>query len=386
MIPFQLHRRVPLIRRPFYQRDQARLERDRALAERDAAITERNHAREECDRLRALVDLRLAPSDDMIDRNALDVYRDPVETPQFRSRFGGLWTDLSNAKDLVAGRLAIGEVTELDAVNLLAFIERGYVILRGAVNEQLVDALNADVGRLLADPPAEAWVNCIEDGHSVTRPLRSEDANAHEKMLKLLDLYSFLPSARDVIFASATFRFLKLIFMRPVLVHQSLFFFKGSQQPLHKDTAFVRVSSPMELVASWTALEDVQLGSGELIYFPESHKDPEFLFEGKYKWCPPGSDELDKFYASLNDAAARGGNQRRSLRVAKGDVLIWSADLAHGGGEIGDSTKTRQSVVAHYSPGNVYPMYRHYEGSSEIIDYGNGQLSCFAKKLYWKSG
>ena len=147
----------------------------------------------------------------------------------------------------------------------------------------------------------------MEDGHSVTRALRSEDANAHDKTLKLLDLYSFLPSARNVIFASDTLRFLKLIFMRPALVHQSLFFFKGSQQPLHKDTAFVRVSSPMEFAASWTALEDVQPGSGELIYFPESHEDPEFLFEGKYKWCPPGSDDLKKFYASLNDVAAQKG-------------------------------------------------------------------------------
>ena len=37
MIPFQLHRRVPLVRRPFFQRDQAIRERDALIAERDAA-------------------------------------------------------------------------------------------------------------------------------------------------------------------------------------------------------------------------------------------------------------------------------------------------------------------------------------------------------------
>jgi hypothetical protein len=36
MIPFQLHRRIPLVRRPFFQRDQAIAERDRIMAERDA--------------------------------------------------------------------------------------------------------------------------------------------------------------------------------------------------------------------------------------------------------------------------------------------------------------------------------------------------------------
>jgi ubiquinone/menaquinone biosynthesis C-methylase UbiE len=38
MIPFQLHRRIPLVRRPFWQRDQATAQRDSATAERDASI------------------------------------------------------------------------------------------------------------------------------------------------------------------------------------------------------------------------------------------------------------------------------------------------------------------------------------------------------------
>ena len=79
-------------------------------------------------------------------------------------------------------------------------------------------------------------------------------------------------------------------------------------------------------------------------------------------------------------------DMQRILGVSKGDVLIWSADLAHGGGEIADPSATRQSIVAHYCPGNVYPMYRHYEGGSEIVNYGDGRLGCFARKVYWRSG
>jgi SAM-dependent methyltransferase len=43
-IPFSLHRRIPLVRRPFWQRDAARAERNAALAERDAALAERDAA------------------------------------------------------------------------------------------------------------------------------------------------------------------------------------------------------------------------------------------------------------------------------------------------------------------------------------------------------
>ena len=52
-----------------------------------------------------------------------DPYRHPVETPGFRSRFGGLWTDLSNARDLVAGRLAIGDMSWTPKTRQLAKVE-----------------------------------------------------------------------------------------------------------------------------------------------------------------------------------------------------------------------------------------------------------------------
>src|SRR5690242_11136799 len=51
-IPFQLHRRIPLLRRPFHQRDQLRAERDRIIAERDHAVAERDLAMREVERLR----------------------------------------------------------------------------------------------------------------------------------------------------------------------------------------------------------------------------------------------------------------------------------------------------------------------------------------------
>jgi hypothetical protein len=50
MMPFELHMRIPLVRRPFYQRDEAIHQRDRALRERDDAVKARGEALEERDR------------------------------------------------------------------------------------------------------------------------------------------------------------------------------------------------------------------------------------------------------------------------------------------------------------------------------------------------
>jgi hypothetical protein len=46
MIPFRLHRRIPFVRRPFYQRDQAIAERDRAIAERNAIARDMDRIRD----------------------------------------------------------------------------------------------------------------------------------------------------------------------------------------------------------------------------------------------------------------------------------------------------------------------------------------------------
>jgi ectoine hydroxylase-related dioxygenase (phytanoyl-CoA dioxygenase family) len=142
----------------------------------------------------------------------------------------------------------------------------------------------------------------------------------------------------------------------------------------------------MELVASWTALEDIQPGSGELVYYPKSHLFPEFLFGGKYKWIYPKCNELGQYYEHLDSCAQSRNIPKAKFLAKKGDVFIWSADLAHGGGEIEDSNKTRRSIATHYCPISAYPMYRHYdEGSSEIVDCGDGTYYCSQKKIYWTS-
>ena len=312
-----------------------------------------------------------------------DPYRDPVQVPQFRSRFGGLWTDLNNAIELIEGKLELGRINEEEAQLLRFFVENGYVVLRGGVNEEAIDEFNEDIERMAKDPPLEAWVTCFEDGRWGARQMKPGDTNEADKGVKLLDVYTYTQSARRVIFAPSTMRFIKLVFERPVLAHQSLFFFKGSQQPIHQDTVFVRVSSPMELVASWTALEDIQPGSGELVYYPGSHLFPEFLFGGKHKWIFPGCNDLDSYYAQLHATAQARNISRTKFLGKKGDVFIWSADLAHGGCEIEDPAKTRRSIAAHYCPINTYPMYRHYVGASDVVKAEEGVYYTSEKKTRW---
>jgi len=188
-------------------------------------------------------------------------------------------------------------------------------------------------------------------------------ANTPPARMRLVDIFAARPLALDVLLAPAIVRFLKSIFDAEPLLFQSLTFECGSEQGIHQDTAYVVVSSPLELVASWTALEDIQPGSGELQYYEGSHRLPEYLFGGDRKcWDPnrDGVEQHDEWARLLHVNSERLHMPLRTFRPKKGDTLIWSADLAHGGAPVIDRTRTRRSQVGHYCPDGVTPNYFAY--------------------------
>ena len=48
--------------------------------------------------------------------------------------------------------------------------------------------------------------------------------------------------------------------------------------------------------------------------------------------------------------AEAAGLERKRLLIKRGDVLIWSGNLAHGGGEVADDNLSRRPLVGHYMP------------------------------------
>jgi ectoine hydroxylase-related dioxygenase (phytanoyl-CoA dioxygenase family) len=184
---------------------------------------------------------------------------------------------------------------------------------------------------------------------------------------KALDIHWWSEDIRNIILCDPVAHFLHLIFERPALVSQSLGFYRGSGQPLHQDSAYVPYSLPLHFAASWIALEDVATGAGELEYLVGSHRAlPEFTYPGGYKSASEsvrfGHEEAQVSAAvAAHERQIAAEGQRRALKretflAKRGDVLFWHADLAHGGSPISMS-RTRKSVVTHYCPKEVAPLY-----------------------------
>ena len=255
--------------------------------------------------------------------------------------------------------MAEGRITEADADRLRHWVSAGYVIIERGVLPDDCDRLRADLEVAFRDGDERLLMHSPQNEDY--QPL---SAGTDTERVRVVDVYAFSESARVALFSEPIVRFLRTVFDDAPLLFQSLTFEKGSQQDMHQDTAFVVTTSPLEFAASWIALEDIQPGSGELMYFEGSHRLPEYLFGGKYKYWDPKRDtdeQLAEWHNSIYTRAERMGLEQKRFLPKKWDVLIWSADLAHGGSPVADPSLTRKSLVGHYCPSRVEPLYFRLE-------------------------
>lgn len=266
---------------------------------------------------------------------------------------GKLWIDDDS---LIKKSLEENSVPDSIKDNFIEFCTKGYTIFKGAVSPSLIDEIIKDTHDFKEEP----------ENYILKRQGKYIDPETHgdlERSDRIVDLYAVSDAARQAIAQSKITEFLTFIFGEPPIAMQSISFEYGSQQAIHQDTAYVISEKPLNLAASWLALEDIVPGSGELIYYPGSHKFDHFFFSGEYKGWSKGRDGVEQhkdFLANLHTQAQQRGIEKESFIAEKGDILIWHADLAHGGEKITTENQTRRSLVTHYCPQSVKATYKKH--------------------------
>ncbi|MFZ4681842.1 MAG: phytanoyl-CoA dioxygenase family protein [Terrimicrobiaceae bacterium] len=272
--------------------------------------------------------------------------KDTTATDQF------LWPDLPGATE----RLVAGEIPHTTGTDILtAWSRDGYAILDQAAAGPAPDGFLRDMQAALNAPESDIKMTYWDEtGHHFT----AAKANLlHNKEAKVLDLHTRLASAHELIFAPAILDFLTDVFQDDAVAFQSLYFENGSQQGSHQDTAFVYVEPPYQFAASWIALEDIVPGTGELFYYPGSHKMDDLIFAQNTKALRPGDPDGPGYSASLEQIVTEHGLERKLLHIPKGTALMWAADLVHGGAPI-QTPHTRRSLVTHYAPKSTVIPYQ----------------------------
>jgi len=286
----------------------------------------------------------------------------PADPGGCGSAFGGFWVDRGDALDRIAGRLETGQINDEEAEQLSHWTRKGYLVVPGAIPADELDAALEDLDK--------AYAGGFDELSFLAEQVRAKPGPFDPKMrdvpAKALDIHWFSQAVRNLVFSERVVRFINLVFESKPLASQTLGFYRGSGQGGHQDSAYVTYSQQRAFLASWIALEDVEAGAGELFYFEGSHVLPDFRYRGRYKshgeavraGLPreEAAKEIAAHMRQLDETTRRFGCMERRLLARRGDVLFWHADLVHGGTPI-STGRTRRSIVTHYCPWRIAPLY-----------------------------
>ncbi|KIC63048.1 phytanoyl-CoA dioxygenase family protein [Chryseobacterium taiwanense] len=219
-------------------------------------------------------------------------------------------------------------LTEENKSSVNSFDDKGYLILRNYLSPETADQINIEIDKLMA----EGTIKFRYGGKLMFVIHHSEIIKNIGDNKELLEFLSVLIDGQAKLF-------------------QSINFINGSQQKTHSDSIHMTTYPLGGLLGVWIALEDIDENNGALHYIPESHKLPYFLnsdYDNEGDGIRIGKKSYKAYEEFLEEKVKELGLKKEVFRAKKGDLLIWHANILHGGEPHLDKSRTRKSLVYHY--------------------------------------
>ncbi len=239
------------------------------------------------------------------------------------------WLDRPDARERLLADPRIAALPEDLRRGIMDWPEKGYLILRGLFSPGEVDRVNAELQHLIAS----GQVDFNFTGRKVMFAFRKGAAiKAMASDRRIVDI-------------------LELLLGRRMLVFQTINFQTGSEQAAHSDSIHMTTHPLGYLAAAWVALEPITPDNGPLVYYPGSHRLPYLLNDGFAHGggrFTIGEDAYAHYEEAVERSIAEGRFIAQEFHAAPGDVLIWHANLLHGGKRMSARDMSRRSMAVHY--------------------------------------
>ena len=267
-----------------------------------------------------------------VDLAALPYYR----AHQFPKSGPVPWLDRPDALDQIE-RLAENGTLSADEADLCRkWSLDGYVIIPGFYEHELLDTVWAAYEASIADGTLKAPHEPLFEGDT----LPGRISNPH---FSVPAVYLMLHEARMS-------RLVSLLLGVKAAPFQTIMGHKSSQQLEHSDSIHMSTYPTGYLAANWVAFEDIDPDSGPLVYYRGSHKLPYLLSEELGIPLELGYKGYQETYEpAIQQLIAKHKFTRKLFVPKKGDVLLWHANLLHGGTRIlGAEHASRKALVCHF--------------------------------------
>ncbi len=212
--------------------------------------------------------------------------------------------------------------------HFLDYSKNGYLVLKNYLADTTVNAINLEVDNLLN----AGKIKFVQRNKLMFVLNKSPLIKSVGEDPKLKELLNALLNDSAVLF-------------------QSINFITGSEQHTHSDSVHMTTFPLGGLLGVWIALEDITDENGPLHYYPGSHLLPYYLNPDYNnvgnKWLI-GNKNYTAYEEMLEAKVKEQKLQKLVFKANKGDILIWHANLMHGGEPHINKNLTRKSMVFHY--------------------------------------
>lgn len=257
-----------------------------------------------------------------------------------------LWIDAPDAENIAVRKTDREDLLE----HFRSFRENGYAVVRNAIEASLCDRAR----RAFFD-----W--CVQYADAADAALRPDGfhhrlINSHLGSDDIAGLFATPGTALEV---------LDFLFGARASVYTSLYFERGTEQPIHIDLPVFFTQPENCYFGVWFALEDADETNGALQVAPGGHRlalpDRDAIARAHCddltSISPGGNGLWVPYQNQIQRSVADAGIQPVAIPVRKGDVIIWHPLLPHGGGPITAKRRSRHSMVFHVVPEGV-PVYQ----------------------------
>lgn len=254
-------------------------------------------------------------------------YFSPVSSKDFKNVDKSLLETNNNIPNIDDTKLFQKLDTESQQ-SILNFDNEGFAILKQYLDTETVDSINSEIDKLL-----------------VQKKIGYKYGNKIMFAIHKSNLLKNIGERKELI------QLLSSIMKEDVKLFQSINFKTGSEQRTHSDSIHMTTFPLGGLLGVWIALEDIELDNGPLHYYPGSHKLPYYLngdYNNEGNLFFLGNKNYSQYEKMIADKLLKHSDKKRLFTANKGDLLIWHANLFHGGEPHLNKAKTRKSMVLHY--------------------------------------
>lgn len=220
-----------------------------------------------------------------------------------------------------------------------------------SVQREWLEKYRRDGYMILEEPgiePATLDAAIVELRGTYTQP-----ATGYSAPGRIQDGWQTSRAVRQIATSTTVLEVLRVLYQKEPIPFQTLNFEYGTEQRAHSDTIHFNTLPFGFMCGVWLALEDIDLTNGPLFYYPGSQRLP--VLHMSDLGLDAGAEHYRHYEDKVEHILAHSGIQPQKALLKRGQALIWSANLFHGGSKRLDPARTRRSQVSHYYfPGCVY--------------------------------